>query len=192
MRIWSNTGGAKHGKIMNIYLNFKLIEDTIKRNSDIKWGDRDIGSCRWKNGNSVCSLSSSTYATRFLPLSVHGSGGYMSDSGFNLSSQKYNFGPDNFLQRPETKVDIALLFKYKFSEKHNLKINLFNTSKISLAQIGAPLISGKILEIPCSNPYFVQSSSQVLGQYHDQSLLYLPTHPVLSLYRDVVISSLFY
>ena len=36
MRIWSNTGGAKHGKIMNIYLNFKLIEDTIKRNSDIK------------------------------------------------------------------------------------------------------------------------------------------------------------
>ena len=136
-----------------------IFHASYKRNSDIKWGDRDIGSCRWKNGNSVCSLSSSTYATRFLPLSVHGSGGYISDSGFNSSSQKYNFGPDNFLQRPEKKIDVALLFKYKINEEHNLKINFFNTSKTSLAQIGAPLISGKILEIPCANPYFVQSSS---------------------------------
>ena len=95
-------------------------------------------------------LSSSTYATRKLPLSVHGSGGYISDNGFGVSSQKYNFGPDNFLQRPETKKDVALLFKYKFNEEHNLKINLFNTTKTSLTQIGAPLISGKILDIPCS------------------------------------------
>ena len=140
-----------------------IFHASYKRNSDIKWGDRDIGSCRWKNGNSVCSLSSSTYATRFLPLSVHGSGGYISDSGFNSSSQKYNFGPDNFLQRPEKKIDVALLFKYKINEEHNLKINFFNTSKTSLAQIGAPLISGKILEIPCTNPYFVQSSTLTCG-----------------------------
>ena len=150
---YSFTSGSKT-EFSNI-----IFHASYKRNSDIKWGDRDIGSCRWKNGNSVCSLSSSTYATRFLPLSVHGSGGYISDSGFNSSSQKYNFGPDNFLQRPEKKIDVALLFKYKINEEHNLKINFFNTSKTSLAQIGAPLISGKILEIPCTNPYFVQSST---------------------------------
>ena len=34
MRIWSNIEGAKHGKIMNIYLNFKLIQDTIAQNVD--------------------------------------------------------------------------------------------------------------------------------------------------------------
>ena len=154
---YSFTSGNKT-KFSNI-----IFHASYKRNSDIKWRDRDIGSCRWKNGNSVCSLSSSTYATRFLPLSVHGSGGYISDSGFNSSSEKYNFGPDNFLQRPEKKIDIALLFKYKINEEHNLKINFFNTSKTSLAQIGAPLISGKILEIPCANPYFVQSSSLTCG-----------------------------
>ena len=154
---YSFTSGNKT-KFSNI-----IFHVSYKRNSDIKWGDRDIGSCRWKNGNSVCSLSSSTYATRFLPLSIHGSGGYISDGGFNSSSQKYNFGPDNFLQRPEKKIDVALLFKYKINDEHNLKINFFNTSKTSLAQIGAPLISGKILEIPCTNPYFVQSSSLTCG-----------------------------
>ena len=154
---YSLTAGSK-----NSFSNI-IFHTSYKRNSDIKWGDRDIGSCRWKNGNSVCSLSSSTYATRLLPLSIHGSGGYISDNGFSVSSQKYNFGPDNFLQRPETKKDVALLFKYKFNEEHNLKINLFNTTKTSLAQIGAPLISGKILDIPCSNPYFTQSSSLTCG-----------------------------
>ena len=136
-----------------------IFHASYKRNSSIKWGDRDIGSCRWKNDNSVCSLSSSTYATRFLPLSVHGSGGFILGNGFDSSSERYNFGPDNFLQRPERKSDIAILFKYEINENHNINLNLFNTSKTSLAQIGAPLISGKILDVPCSNPYFVQSAS---------------------------------
>ena len=130
--------------------------------NEIKWGDRDIGSCAYttQSGRPPCRGSSATYMSRIQNGSQ---GGYVSNAGFSSSSISYNFGPDNFLQTPSSKSSLGFLYKYTFDERTNLSVNFFKLDNESLAQIGAPLIFRQIMNIPCTNPYLSSAQYNSLG-----------------------------
>ena len=132
------------------YIDYKSIES-------IRWDDRDIGVCAFR-GNASCRLSSATYMARVQNGS---NGGYVSNSGFSSTSNGFNFGAANFLQRPDKKRSAGFLYKNKISKNSLLSIDFFNISSESTAQIGAPLIFRQTVPLPCTNPYL--SSSQYSG-----------------------------
>jgi outer membrane receptor protein involved in Fe transport len=134
------------------YIDYKSIES-------IRWDDRDIGVCAFR-GNASCRLSSATYMARVQNGS---NGGYVSNSGFSSTSNGFNFGAANFLQRPDKKRSIGFLLSNKISKNSLLSIDFFNTSSESTAQIGAPLIFRQIVPIPCSNPYLSSSQYSSIG-----------------------------
>jgi outer membrane receptor protein involved in Fe transport len=144
---------------LTAYASYRNVEAVLE-------ADRDYTACTLAETNGTppfaCSGSGTTYPTRFTLLD--NSAGALIGKSYQISgtgaattlvpySQTFNYGPYNYLQRPDTRYNFGAYGHYEISPKADVYAQLMFMDDDSTAQIAAGGSFGDVVySIPCNYP----------------------------------------
>ena len=149
------------------YVSYRNIEE-------VRWGDRDYSNCALDGDQTDPSCGGSSTVpwgrfTDFGALSDTGPGSFdysVEGDQFRPFGPLYNFGPDNFLQRPDERYTAGMFGRYQINEHAEVftEFNFMdNRSNAQIAPSGAFFIQSSL---SCGNPLLSdQQFDLICGQY---------------------------
>ncbi|MHA7815895.1 MAG: TonB-dependent receptor domain-containing protein [Pseudohaliea sp.] len=147
---------------------------TYRNIEEVRWGDRDYSNCaiRGDENDPSCGGSSTVPWGRFTDfglLSDTGPGSFdysVEGNEFRPFGPLYNFGPDNFLQRPDERYTAGMFGRYQINEHAEVftEFNFMdNRSNAQIAPSGAFFVTS---ELSCGNPFLSEQQFDLIcGQY---------------------------
>jgi iron complex outermembrane receptor protein len=109
-------------------------------------------------GQHTCSGSGTSDPARFFQV---GPAGLLNDNTVNAAgglvpytnSDRFNYGPLNYFQRPDERYTAGAFLHYEFNEHADVYANTMFMDDRSIAQIAPSGAFQTVFNVPCSNPY---------------------------------------
>jgi len=152
--------GKGHG---SFYVDYRNIEPVTK-------ADRDYTNCAWARGPNgpVCSGSGTIPAGRFLVFDRDWNqiADYVLNDNSNTLRDRagdvYNYGPLNYMQRPDEKWSAGGFVNYKFNDHFEAYGEVMFMDDYSDAQIAQSGNFGNTDQLNCDNPMLSDEQRQML------------------------------
>ncbi len=151
---------------------------TYRKNEPLSQGRRDYSSCALTASGGACGGSGTSDPANFLAYSsdyAEGGSAHIASDGTWASGNGslYNYAPDNYYQRPDTRFTAGASFKYEINEHFQPYLEtmfLNRKSSTQLASSGTFFANG--LSLPCSTSY-LGSLCNDLGISTDDAVVYV-------------------
>jgi iron complex outermembrane receptor protein len=148
-----------------------------RENQELKQSRRDYSACALNAAGTACGGSGTSDPANFLVYDTNNEGGSAhinSDGSWGSGyGGLYNYAPDNYYQRPDTRFSAGTMIKYEINEhaKPYLEVMFQNReSSTQLASSGTFFAEG--LTLPCSTSYLGSMCSD-LGITTDDATVYV-------------------
>lgn len=159
-----NSVSDGHANTLQFTLGYEIFKDihltsflNYRSVDEVTWSQRDISVCAL-NGKDVCRASSTSPEGKFKENKVLGKTFHVKDNTFAEPETYYNFAPQNHLLRPDKKNDFGILLTFENLEKHTFNVDYLKSSHKTVGQLDYSGVFGLSVDLPCSNPFFVDSA----------------------------------